>query len=135
MNGSIGEWFRTVGVRPGCLLSPILFNSLLERIMSDALEKCNGKVSIGGRNITNLRFADDIDALAEEEQELEARVEILDKSCTRYIMKISAERTKLMPHSANCIQRERESLSVFPFAVWGRLWVLIRPVPELSLLL
>ena len=39
--------------------------------MSDALEEHDGKVSIGGRNITNLRFADDIDALAEEEQELE----------------------------------------------------------------
>ena len=37
-------------------------------------------VSIGGRNITNLRFADDIDAPAEEEQELEALVESLDKT-------------------------------------------------------
>ena len=45
--------------------------------MSDALEEHDGKVSIGGRNITNLRFADDIDALAEEEQELEALVESL----------------------------------------------------------
>ena len=52
----------------------------LERIMSDALEEHDGKVSIGGRNITNLRFADDIDALAEEEQELEALVESLDKT-------------------------------------------------------
>ena len=75
MNGSIGEWFKTqVGVRQGCLLSPTLFNIFLERIMSDALEDHDGKVSIGGRNITNLRFADDIDALAEEEQELEALV-------------------------------------------------------------
>ena len=107
MNGSIGEWFRTtVGVRQGCLLSPTLFNIFLERIMSDALEEHDGKVSIGGRNITNLRFADDIDALAEEEQELEALVESLDKTCTRYKMEISAEKTKLMTNSANGIQRE-----------------------------
>ena len=107
MNGSTGEWFRTtVGVRQGCLLSPTLFNIFLERIMSDALEENDGKVSIGGRNITNLRFADDIDALAEEEQELEALVESLDKTCTRYKMEISAEKTKLMTNSANGIQRE-----------------------------
>ena len=41
--------------------------------LSDALEEHDGKVSIGGRTITNLWFVDDIDALAEEEQELEAR--------------------------------------------------------------
>ena len=74
--------------------------------MSDALEEHDGKVSIGGRNITNLRFADDIDALAEEEQELEALVKSLDKTCTRYKMEISAEKTKLMTNSANGIQRE-----------------------------
>ena len=70
------------------------------------LEGHDGKVSIGGRNITNLRFADDIDALAEKEQELEALVESLDKTCTRYKMEISAETTKLMTNSANGIQRE-----------------------------
>ena len=73
--------------------------------MSDAQEEHVGKVSIGGRNITNLRFADDIDALAEEEQELEALVESLHKTFTRYKMKISAE---LMTNSANGIQSERD---------------------------
>ena len=72
MNGSIEECLRTtVGVRQGCLLSPTLFNIFLERIMSDALEEHDGKVSIGRRNINNLRFADDMDAPAKEEQELE----------------------------------------------------------------
>ena len=107
MDGSIGEWVRTtVGVMQGCLLSPTLFNIFLERIMPDALEEHEGKVSMGGRNITDLRFADVIDALAEEELELEALVESLDKTCTRYKMEISAEKTKLMTNSANGIQRE-----------------------------
>ena len=61
-NSSIRDWFRTtVGVRQGCLLSPTLFNKFLERIMTDALEDHEGTVSIVGRTITSLRFADDID--------------------------------------------------------------------------
>ena len=74
--------------------------------MSDALEEHAGTVSIGGRNITHLRLDDDIDALAEEEQELEALVESLDKTCTRYKMEIGAEKTKLVSNSANGSQRE-----------------------------
>ena len=74
--------------------------------MSDALEEHDEKVSIGERNITNLRFADDIDTLAEEEQELEALAESLDKTCTRYKMEISTKKTKLMTNSANGTQRE-----------------------------
>ena len=38
--------------------------------LRSALEEHDGKVSIGGRNITNLRFADDIDSIAEDQQEL-----------------------------------------------------------------
>ena len=107
MKGSAGEWFRTtVGVRQGCLLSPSLFNIFLQRIMSDVLEEHDGHVSIGGRTITNLRFAVDIDALAEEKQKLEALVESLHKTCTWYKMEICAENTKLMTNSTNDIQRE-----------------------------
>ena len=75
MNGSMGEWFwTTVRARQGCLLSPSL-NSILGRTMSVSLEEHDGKVSIGGRNIINLRFADDKGALADEEKELDRRVE------------------------------------------------------------
>ena len=100
-NSSIGDWFRTtVGVRHGCLLSPTLFNLFLERITTDALEDYECIVSSGGRTITNLRFADDIDGLAEEE-ELAKLVEGLDKASTAY--GISAKKTKLMTNNTSGI--------------------------------
>ena len=71
---------KTVGVRQGFLLSPTLFNISLERIMSDALEEHDVKVYISDRTITNLRFADDVNALAEEEKEPDALVENHDKA-------------------------------------------------------
>ncbi|KAI0221682.1 hypothetical protein LSAT2_027035 [Lamellibrachia satsuma] len=106
-NSSIGDWFRTtVGVRQGCLLSPTLFNIFLERIMTDALENHQGTVSSGGRTITNLRFADDIDGLAGDEQELVNLVEHLEKTSSSYGMEISAEKTKLMTNSTQGISTE-----------------------------
>ena len=50
-------------------LSPTLYNVFFEQIMSDPLEEHDGKVSIGRRNITSLRFAHGIDAFAEKDLE------------------------------------------------------------------
>ena len=62
--------------------------------MTDALKDHEGIVCIGGRTITNLRFAGDIDGLAGEEEELAKLVECLEKASTAYGMEISAEKTK-----------------------------------------
>ena len=64
------------------LLSPTLFNIFQERVTTNALEDHEGTVTIGGRTITNLRFADNIDDLAGEEEELAKLVERLDKAST-----------------------------------------------------
>ena len=69
--------------------------------MTDTLEDHEGTVSIGGRTITNLRFADDIDGLAGEEEELAKLVERLDKAATAYGVEISVEKTKLMTNSTS----------------------------------
>ena len=63
--------------------------------MTDSLEDHKCIVSIGGRAITNLRYAVDIDGLAGEEEELEKLVERLDKASTAYGKEISAEKTKV----------------------------------------
>ena len=81
MNRSTEELFRTtVGVRQGCLPSPILFNIFLKRIMSDTFDDHNEKVSMDDKNCINLQVADDKGTLAEEEQGLETLVESLDKT-------------------------------------------------------
>ena len=106
-NSSMGDWFQiTVWVRQGCLHSPTIFNIFLERITTDALEDHEGTVGIGGRIITNLRFADDIDGLAGEEDELANLVERLDKASTAYGMEVSAEKTKLVTNNASGINTE-----------------------------
>lgn len=104
-NNSIGDWFRTTGgVRQGCLLSPTLFNTFLERIMADALEDHNGTVSIDGRTIKNLCFVDYIDGLVGEE--LTDLVKRLDKANTAYVMQINDEKTKLINNNTNGISTD-----------------------------
>ena len=106
-DNNIREWFRiTVGVRQGSLLSPTLFNIFLERIMAGALEDHEGTVSIGGRTITNLRFADDIDGLAGQELELIKLVNHTEEASTAYGMQISAEKTQLMTTNINGISTD-----------------------------
>ena len=71
--------------------------------MTDALEDHEGSVSIGGRTITNLRFADGNDALARKEEELFKLLNQLEKASTTYAMEISAEKTKLMTNNTRGI--------------------------------
>ena len=72
--------------------------------MTDALDDHESTVSIGGRAITNLCFADDIDGLAGEEEEPSKFVQHLDKSSTAYGMEISAKKTKLMTNTTSGIK-------------------------------
>ena len=86
--------------------------NISERIMTDALEDHECTVSIRGRTITNLRFADDIDGLPGEEEELAKLVERLDKTSTAYGMEISAEKTKLMTNNTSGML---ETVTVFKY--------------------
>ena len=95
VQGATGEWFHTsVGVRHGCLLPPTHFNIFLEDIMTHTLENYNGTISIGGRQITNLRFAEDTDGITGEEDELTQLVHNLDTAATKFGMEISARKNQ-----------------------------------------
>ena len=74
--------------------------------MDDALEGHEGTVSIGGRTMTNLRFADDIDRRVGQEQELVKLVIHLEEASTAYEMQISEEKTRLITNNTNGISTD-----------------------------
>ena len=80
------DWFQIgKGVCQGCILSPCLFNFYTEYIMRNAgLEETQAGIKIGGRNINNLRYADDTTLMAESEEELKS-----------LLMKVKEESEKL----------------------------------------
>ena len=61
------DWFKIgKGVHQGCILSPCLFNSYAEYIMQNAgLDEVQAGIKIAGRNINNLRYADDTTLMEE----------------------------------------------------------------------
>ena len=72
-HGTTG-WFQIgKGVRQGCILSPCLFNLYAEYIMRNAgLDEAQAGIKIDGRNINNLRYADDTTLMAESKEELKS---------------------------------------------------------------
>ena len=67
------DWFQIGRVCQGCILSPCLFNFYAEYIMRNAgLDEAQAGIKIAGRNINNLRYADDTTLMAESEEELKS---------------------------------------------------------------
>ena len=75
------DWFQIGrGVHQGCILSPCLFNLYAEDIMRNAgLEETQVGIKIAGRNINNLRYADDTTLMAESEEELKSLLMMVKK--------------------------------------------------------
>ena len=74
--------------------------------MCEELDDHEGSISIGGRLITNFRFAGGIVVNAEEEGEARVLVDRLDTNTTRYKMEIGPNKTNVMTNNPNGFQRE-----------------------------
>ena len=91
------DWFQVgKGVRQGCILSPCLFNFYAEYIMRNAgLEELAG-IKIAGRNINNLRYADDTTLMAESEEELKTLLMKVKEESEKAGLKLNIQKTKIM---------------------------------------
>ena len=92
------DWFQIgKGVRQGCILSPCLFNFYAEYIMRNAgLEETQGGIKIAGRNINNLRYAEDTTLMAESEEELKSLLMKVKEESEKVGLKLSIQKTKIM---------------------------------------
>ena len=84
------------GVRLGCILSPLLFNIYAERIMRDVLEKLDKDISIGGRKVTNLRYADDTTLIAETKDDLKDLITKVKRASEEAGLYLNVKKTKVM---------------------------------------
>ena len=92
------DWLQIPkGVHQGCILSPCLFNFYAEYIMRNAeLDEAQAGVKITGRNINNLRYADDTTLMAETEEELKS---LLKEESEKVGLKLNIQKTKIMASS------------------------------------
>ena len=92
------DWFQIgKGLCQGCILSPCLFNFYAEYIVRNAeLEEAQAGIKIAGRNINNLRYADDTTLMAEIEEELKSLLMKLKEESEKVGLKLNIQKTKIM---------------------------------------
>jgi len=95
------DWFRIgKGVRQGCILSPCFFNFYAECIMRKAgLEEAQAGIKTAGRNINNLRYADDTTLMAESEEELKRLLMKVKEESEKVGLKLNIQKMKIMASS------------------------------------
>ena len=115
------DWFQIgKAVRQGCILSPCLFNLHAEYIMRNTgLEEAQAALKIAGRNINNLRYADDSTLMAESEEELKSLLMKVKEESEKVGLKLNIQKTKIMasgPSTSWQIDGEKvETLADFVF--------------------
>ena len=117
------DWFQIEkGVCQGYILSPCLFNLYAEHIMRNAgLEEAQAEIKIAGRNINNLRYADDTPFMAENEEERKSLLMKVKEESERVGLKLNIQKTKIMasgPITSWQIDGETVKI-VIDFTFWG----------------
>ena len=92
------DWFQIgKGVCQGCIMSPCLFNLHVEYIMRNAgLEEAQAGIKIAGRNINNLRDADDTTHIAKSKEELKSLLMKVKEESGKVGLKVNVQKTKIM---------------------------------------
>ena len=112
------DWFK-IGkeVRQDCILSPCLFNLYAEYIMQDArLDKAQAGIKIAGRNINNLRFADDTTLMAASKEELKSLLMMMKEESEKVGLKLNIQKTKTMaPDPITLWQIDGENVETIRF--------------------
>ncbi len=92
------------GVRQGCNLSPCLFNILAEQVMRKVLQGFAGGFRIGGKTISNLKYADDTVPVATSTEELQDLVSRVEKAAKEYNIAINAAKTKMLTNTIKALE-------------------------------
>jgi len=95
------DWFQAgKGARQGCILPPCLFNLYAEYMMRNAvLDEAQAGIKIAGRNINNLRYADDTTLMAESEEELKSLLMKVKEESEKVGLKLNIQKTKIIASS------------------------------------
>ena len=116
------DWFQIdKGVCQGCILSPCLFNFYAEYIMRNAgLEEAQADIKIAGRNINNLRYANDTTLMVESEEELKSLLMKVKEESEKAGLKLNIRKTKIMASSPiTSWQIDGETMETMRDFIWG----------------
>ena len=117
------DWFQIgKGERQGSILSPWLFNLYAEYIMQNArLDEAQAGIKIAGRNINNLRYADDTTLMAESKEEIKSILMKVKEESEKVGLKLNIQKTKIMASGPiTSWQIDGETMeTVTDFIFWG----------------